>query len=1321
MNVLIVEDNKDSRNLLVKQLSAYGHEVTAAVDGVDALEKALKTPPDILVSDILMPRMDGYKLCYEWKQNKRLKDIPFVFYTAIYTSGEDEKFALSLGANLFIRKPLEPEALARILSQALEQAREGLLPAAEAPPKPSLYLTEYNKRLVAKLNEKVAELEKSEEELRYLSSVLGAIRNINQLIVRERDKAKLLDGACRILLKVREYRFVWFGLIEEGHKRVILVASAGVEDSYLDSVKITWDDRPSGQGPTGTAIKTREPDVIRNILENPRVASWREEALKRGYRSSAAIPLISGDRVYGALSVYSSQRDGFDDTEIGLLMEVSGDLGFALKAIEEGEAHQRAEEELQKSEAFRSGLLANSPTPIDVINPDSSIRYVNPALEKLTGFSAEELIGQKAPFPYWPKERHQEVMKDLKKAMLRGSDRLEELYQKKSGDRFWVEITSTPVKKDSEFQYLLSSWVDITERKQAEEKLRESEARYRAVIEDAHDMIQSVSLDGSIIFVNKSWRDTLGYTEAELSSLNLFNIIHPDSLAHCQEMFAKVVSGKPVHGVEAAFLTKDGRKILVEGNAAPRYIGNKVVATQGIFRDVTESKLKEMDYQNILHTTTDGFWIVDNTGRFLDVNNAYCALIGYSREELLNMSIRDIEAVEKPEDTARRIRRIIKTGHDRFETRHRCKDGKVVDIEVSTTYAGADDGRLFAFLRDITARKEAEDALRESEAFQSGLLSNSPIPISVINADSSVRYVNPALLKLTGFSAEELTNEKAPYSYWPEEEADKIMKGFRKAMRYGSDRVVEPFKKKNGERFWVEITTIPVKKDGKFLYLLASWVDITERKLAVEKLRDEATRRRILVDQSRDGIVVLDEKGKVYEANRRFAEMLGYSPEEVRKLHVWDWEFLYEREKVAEMLASVGPEGDHFETKHRRKDSTVFDVEISTNGAVYAGQKLIFCVCRDITARKQAEAALKESEEKYKTLVETTSDIIWEVDAEGRFTFISPKVKDLLGYEVDEVVGKKRTLDLIAKGQSQRWLKRFKELNAKREPFFDLEITHVHKDGRQVIIETSGIPLFDSAGKFKGYVGINKDITERRNMQEQLVIADRLASVGELAAGIAHELNNPLTGVVGFSQLLMEKEMPEDIKQDVQMVYREAQRASQVVKNLLTFARKHAATKERVNINDVINKVLELRAYEQNLENIKVKAHYDSALPEVMADYFQLQQVFLNIVINAEYFMKEANHKGNLTITTEKVGNKIRASFADDGPGITKENLGHIFDPFFTTKEVGRGTGLGLSICHGIIAEHGGGIYVESELGKGATFIVELPIGAAEGKKGGAL
>jgi len=219
-----------------------------------------------------------------------------------------------------------------------------------------------------------------------------------------------------------------------------------------------------------------------------------------------------------------------------------------------------------------------------------------------------------------------------------------------------------------------------------------------------------------------------------------------------------------------------------------------------------------------------------------------------------------------------------------------------------------------------------------------------------------------------------------------------------------------------------------------------------------------------------------------------------------------------------------------------------------------------------------------------------------------------------------------------------------------------------------------------------------------------------LASVGELASGVAHELNNPLTGIIGFAELLLDKDVPGDIKEDLKIIHREAQRTSRVVRNLLTFARKHEPAKQTVNLNCIIQKVLEIRAYEQKVNNIQVNTRFAPDLPEILADGFELQQVFLNIIINAEYFMIEAHGRGVFTITTEKVGDIIRASFADDGPGVSKENLGHLFDPFFTTKEVGKGTGLGLSICHGIVAEHGGRIYAESELGKGATFIVELPI-----------
>jgi len=242
---------------------------------------------------------------------------------------------------------------------------------------------------------------------------------------------------------------------------------------------------------------------------------------------------------------------------------------------------------------------------------------------------------------------------------------------------------------------------------------------------------------------------------------------------------------------------------------------------------------------------------------------------------------------------------------------------------------------------------------------------------------------------------------------------------------------------------------------------------------------------------------------------------------------------------------------------------------------------------------------------------------------------------------------------------------------------------------------------------------------EQRRAEEQLIITDRLASIGELASGIAHELNNPLTSVIGFAQLLLAKDIPDEIKEDVEIIYSEARRAADVMKNLLIFARKHSPAKQLININEVIEKVLALRAYEHKVENIQVVSHLATDLPLTMADCFQLQQVFLNIVINAEHFMRRESQRGTLTITTRRIGNIIRAYFIDDGPGIDRENLGRLFNPFFTTKDVGEGTGLGLSICHGIIIEHRGRIYAQSEPGKGATFIVELPVPVNNKCRGG--
>lgn len=276
-------------------------------------------------------------------------------------------------------------------------------------------------------------------------------------------------------------------------------------------------------------------------------------------------------------------------------------------------------------------------------------------------------------------------------------------------------------------------------------------------------------------------------------------------------------------------------------------------------------------------------------------------------------------------------------------------------------------------------------------------------------------------------------------------------------------------------------------------------------------------------------------------------------------------------------------------------------------------------------------------------------------------------------------------------------------------PFGTVELS-LTVSGEERFYEVEKVPMCDASGYLLGWLAVSHDITERKKMQEQLIAQDRLASIGELTSGIAHELNNPLSSVIGFSDLLLKRDLPADVKADLNIVNREAARAANIIRNLLTFAHQQPYKKQPLYVNETIQRVLDLRAYEQKVNNIEVVTNFDSTLPLVLGDSSQLQQVFFNIVINAEFFMLEAHKKGSLTVSTEKTEDYIRASFTDDGPGISKENLTRIFSPFFTTKEVGKGTGLGLSICHGIISEHGGRIWAESKLGEGATFIIELPI-----------
>jgi len=265
---------------------------------------------------------------------------------------------------------------------------------------------------------------------------------------------------------------------------------------------------------------------------------------------------------------------------------------------------------------------------------------------------------------------------------------------------------------------------------------------------------------------------------------------------------------------------------------------------------------------------------------------------------------------------------------------------------------------------------------------------------------------------------------------------------------------------------------------------------------------------------------------------------------------------------------------------------------------------------------------------------------------------------------------------------------------------------------RQIICESEKIftAKIVNMGQLKALVMLD-DRTRERERQEKLYLADRLATVGEMASGIAHELNNPLTSVIALSKLLKDQDLPDDVREDISSINSEAQRAAVIVKNMLTFARKHPAVMQLTSINKIIEDVVKIRSYEHKINNIKVQTNLSDTLPSIMANYFQIQQVFLNIVLNAEEALHEVSSSNRfLTINTETEDGYIKISITDTGTGISKENMDRLFDPFFTTKGVGKGTGLGLSICYGIISSHKGRIRAQSEMNRGTTFIIELPV-----------
>jgi len=475
------------------------------------------------------------------------------------------------------------------------------------------------------------------------------------------------------------------------------------------------------------------------------------------------------------------------------------------------------------------------------------------------------------------------------------------------------------------------------------------------------------------------------------------------------------------------------------------------------------------------------------------------------------------------------------------------------------------------------------------------------------------------------------------------------------------------------------------------------------------------------VNSLNSAVTITDMKRKIIYINQAHVRTFGYNPEELMGKKS---EILYPQDdpagvssKIYEALTMVGWEGERLAL---RKDGGAFSVYEKTSVIKdVRGRELgIVSVIDDITARKRLQQALKESEERYRTFVETAKSAIIAVDEQGRIILFNPAAESIFGYKKEEILNREFSLlfpDIykdIYKTELKQGANRSYKLTDSAS-----ELSGLHKNGEEFPIDISisscrvdGRPILTA---------IIFDITERKNLEEQVLQSAKLAAVGELISGVTHEVNNPLAVVIGYSEMLLsERGMNDESMEAVRSIYNEAERARKVIQNLLSFARKHSPEKEAIQVNDIIDKTLSLTDYELKKNKVDVKKYLDPELPDTVGDPNQLQQVFLNLIMNSQQAMGEMKSPRQLVVKTEvkrKGGSNppesvIEVKFSDNGPGIPENIMKKIFDPFYTTKPKGKGTGLGLSVSFGIIKEHGGEIYARLNDDRGVTFYIELPV-----------
>ncbi len=573
--------------------------------------------------------------------------------------------------------------------------------------------------------------------------------------------------------------------------------------------------------------------------------------------------------------------------------------------------------------------------------------------------------------------------------------------------------------------------------------------------------------------------------------------------------------------------------------------------------------------------------------------------------------------------------------------------------------------------------------------------------------DGTLRTVNRRLTELLGLHYTQVVAHKLD---------EFVEEPRRAAFEQGLGRFLE-------RRRWSGLVPVRLKTSARLLYFdcvlnaivkgdEVAGVSVLARDVTEE--REKERRFTELFETLQEGVYFSTPEGKLLDANAALVQMLSYSgKEELLSLDPSGLNFDSSQSPVLGRSADDRGSERAREITLRRKDGSAGIFQDTSRAVWDAAGKIIRYqgTLVDVTERREMEKTLRRQEEFQRYLLESFPDLILVIDLNERYSFVSSRIRDLLGYKPEDLLAKK-VEDL--QDHSPEFVALYRDVIAGRKKFGFCEYGALHRDRSWRTMRATASPLFDAESKLNGVIVSVRDITVEKKLEQQIIQSERLAAMGQMIGGFAHELNNPLTSILGVTELLQEGEATEAVRKQLNMLQQQSRRAAEIVQNLMYFSRPPAPGKSPINLSELMQRTLHLQAYSLRKNNITVDFLPETSLPTLSGDPHQLMQVFLNLILNAEQAMREVRDRGTLRIRLGKVGDSVSATFQDDGPGIPVDILPNIFDPFYTTKRPGRGTGLGLSICKAILREHGGNIEAASGPGGGAVFTVTLPTGGTE-------